>query len=729
MPIQFTVSTKARRPKKGEPCNGWAIEEFDINNHDEIRKLFASPMYYAHSFYQWKLGIRHKDKASTLSGIMVDLDEGLPMAEAASVLRKLNVYAILAPSRNHQKPKKGAEAMDRFHVYIPFAGPVPLSDALDNAWKCWVVDHFGEKVGNVDPAAWDRGRMMFPGLARTADQLVVIQGDVLDWEAVLAGYGQSRLAAEYKQKLRERRRLAAGKVSPPAPSRRGSARSRKGEFEKTGEFWAKEQPIDRGPDFDVVMASELEVLPFGQTHPCRCIEPGHEDEHPSAYVAWNEHGQLFVACAACQTIRWAKDWMTPYLKRLMFIGDRPWSVIGDQVCKISPQHHIVAPSEEGRRWLLTKIAQTRTYPASGMQLNRLKGGRDDARFVMADHGVDFYLPLASGAGSADDVGLFEDWVGELFGEHRDFLLRWLAVFAYANYQRLPMLVLNGPRGCGKSTWAEFLGSLYPAGYRVWDGDAGEFNEQNEGFLAHVDELPAAEHGRKGYKGFYRLTKKLTGSDVLAVNRKYGLKSQTRNNLNVVVTTNDPVPMHLEATEMPTSEANNQFFVHTMKRAPSIDLRRLSKILDLGRLWVRTKGWGIYQDWEGSEERVQARYGLNCPITAEERDTFEDSKSELAVSIDDYFHAMVVGRLADSVVPRVANGNGFVSNEGLDHFIRSSQIPYTKYYLRQELQVAGWLEKGGSGVRKIGGRVIRGYPMTDAAIRYAAEHGGLQGDTS
>jgi phage/plasmid-associated DNA primase len=57
--------------------------------------------------------------------------------------------------------------------------------------------------------------------------------------------------------------------------------------------------------------------------------------------------------------------------------------------------------------------------------------------------------------------LIEEYLDERFGQYKDFIKQWLAVFCYTNYKKLPHLILKGKRGTGKSTFSDIVSDIFP----------------------------------------------------------------------------------------------------------------------------------------------------------------------------------------------------------------------------------------------------------------------------
>jgi len=213
----------------------------------------------------------------------------------------------------------------------------------------------------------------------------------------------------------------------------------------------------------------------------------------------------------------------------------------------------------------------------------------------------------------EDNAFIEDWLKQLYGKYKDFIKQWLAMYCYTNYVPLPVLVLySKERGTGKNVFAEAICGIFDR-LHSRDTDYKQFTEAFKCKLWYIDEQ--CTDGKE----LYKVVKQIGGNNQLQVNIKYGLKHQVDRNLNVILTTNELKPMHMEADELQLDETNNQFFVLEMK--PILKKDRKADIADLiqERLghYVRTELRDVYQQIQQDPERGSYRYGIPVPVTREE----------------------------------------------------------------------------------------------------------------
>ena len=225
-----------------------------------------------------------------------------------------------------------------------------------------------------------------------------------------------------------------------------------------------------------------------------------------------------------------------------------------------------------------------------------------------------------------DNQLIEDYLDKTFGGHKDFIKKYLAVYCHSNYKRLPTLIFYGARGSGKTTFAEIMMEIFrPLSY-LWQG-----NEQN--FTPEVEKkLLVVEENNSDKASQYKTLKKYTGQKYALVNKKYKEPYQVKNNMNIIILSNEPIPLYLKKEELPVDEANNQFFVFEFKPfTDKIDASFQQKIIDCLGNYIRTELKTIYDSLEISK----FRYSISVPITMEEKNLFNSNTTEIDTDTDHF----------------------------------------------------------------------------------------------
>lgn len=224
-----------------------------------------------------------------------------------------------------------------------------------------------------------------------------------------------------------------------------------------------------------------------------------------------------------------------------------------------------------------------------------------------------------------DNSYIENYLADTFKEYKDFIKKYLAVFVHSNYKKLPTLCFTGGRGIGKNTFAEgFLGSIFPSLSIINPDFKTGFNSYIENKLIIIDE------SNEGARDQYLTLKKLSGQSKFRVNPKFEKEYSTRNNINVVILSNEPFFIYVSRDEMPTDETNNQFFIFEMKPPRKKDPMILDNLKARLGNYIRTE----LKDVFNSLDLTPYRYSIEVPITEEERFLFSNSVTENELVTDE-----------------------------------------------------------------------------------------------
>jgi len=535
------------------------------------------------SVWAWKDGVRLSANAVSCSGLMYDFDDGrLSLDEARERLIEAGVHAYLMPSKSHGKEKHGV-VCDRFHIFIPFYRPVDVeigSDLLvSQAWA------------TIDRSGLDRARFFDP-----PQSVELIRGS--------AGY------------FNPYRGLSMGNTYPA-------------ELEVklgTGEY-----------------KQVQEITAVGKVA-CHC--PFHEDKTPSAFVKVLEDGRQMLYCSACASsedaatsgVWWLEtngeverqsllDRMFLYDNTLMEVmRKRDGSCYAAQFTPRGPY----LDTGEVKRAKATLAGMGRKWAPGCFIEEHLKGGMGlSPGYAFTDDGIQFIEPMAEAR--VEDNRLVESWLRERFGSHVGFIKKWLSVYAFENFKNLPVIVLSGNRGGGKSTFAEVVSSLYPRLSRSWDGKLGAFNSELEGSLVVVDD------NSNDKKDLYVMLKATTGRTTLPINRKYGPQLEVRNNVNFIITSNEVTPISVHSIEEADCPENNQWFFYEMP-ALGQELRgdMRDRLIRAFPNYARTVLKSLHDEWLSSEEAARCRYGVASPITEDQAEVFASSRFQPEIDADIVF---------------------------------------------------------------------------------------------
>lgn len=216
------------------------------------------------------------------------------------------------------------------------------------------------------------------------------------------------------------------------------------------------------------------------------------------------------------------------------------------------------------------------------------------------------------------IDIIEQFLNDLFEDYTPFIKKWLALYSFSNFTPTPTLILFGPRGTGKSKFAELVANIYPNLSADWNGEDNNFNPELKKKLLIIEE------NSKLSKKQYRTLKKVSGASTLWINEKNEKPYEIRNNTNQILLSNNPLPMYVESTELPSSELNNQFFVYKMDKViqnPDPDIMDVLK-QHLGA-YLRSE---LYKVWDSMI--LEGRYSLKVPITSWEKKLYQNNVTRL-----------------------------------------------------------------------------------------------------
>ena len=228
-------------------------------------------------------------------------------------------------------------------------------------------------------------------------------------------------------------------------------------------------------------------------------------------------------------------------------------------------------------------------------------------------------------GSYLGIDIIENFLFDLFEEYTPFIKQWLALYTFTNFKPTPTLVLFGPRGTGKSKFAELVSNIYPNMATDWNGEDNHFTPE------YRKKCLVIEENTKLSKKQYRTLKKVSGSATLLVNEKNEKPYEVRNNTNLILISNNPLPMYVESSELPTNKLQNQFFVYRFgNKIENPDPNILDDIKEHLGAWIQTE---LRQIWEGMT--LEGRYSIPVPITQWERKLFENNVTRLEDAAKDF----------------------------------------------------------------------------------------------
>jgi len=255
-----------------------------------------------------------------------------------------------------------------------------------------------------------------------------------------------------------------------------------------------------------------------------------------------------------------------------------------------------------------------------------------------------------------DNRFIERYLKSIFGKHAPFIIEWLSVYCHSNYNKLPTILLTGSRGTGKSTFAEIVGDIFPSLTTDWYGHESDFTYEVEKKLLIVEE------NEKSSMNQYKTLKKYSGQKYAQVKKKFKDPYRVKNNMNMILLSNELISLFVTRDELPTDMKNNQFFVFEMKKLTgNIDPNMQQNILDRLGWYIRDELRKIYNNLDFTGKR----YSINVPITEDEKKLFNNSISEADLLTDTLIEQITLHPVDDF---KEFIDLGYFPSSLLDHYI-------------------------------------------------------------
>jgi hypothetical protein len=572
----------------------------------QYRKLADYLTEHNYSTIHWKNGSRKETNFIKAIGFVGDFDSG------ERTIQEVHDDLIAQGLNHHIIPSKSHTAEHhKFHVVLQFAHPVFSASGYKE-----IADHIVNTIlPGSDPAVTDAARYIY-GSRDDADS-------VSYWDGVDI------------------------KVADLA------------------EIWNRDTEI---LDKD---SAPVAVSDISSTTPIYC--PFHEDSNPSAFIDFSKKsGNWYIHCSSCgETF-----WMEQDCSHLERICDPYWSygtdiwdfgMINDEFFyeKLgNTKFHIQTQTEGGddKKNAMRFLVNNKHI----RHLSRI----DYLSDISADNSF-YAVDLSTGVISAhhraipadvQDNAYIDQYLSDRFGIHQEFIKEWLAVYCHSNYRKLPSLIFSGGRGTGKSTFAEIAGEIFPTLSFQWSGNEDSFTYEVEKKLLIVEENLSDKVSQ------YKTLKKYTGQKYATVKKKFRDPYQVRNNTNIILLSNELIPLFVSRDELPTDTRNNQFFVFEFpKLSRSIDPETQDKILARMGHYIRTELKVVFD----SLPSAGFRYSIDVPITDAERELFSANTTDLESDVD-----MLTHRLIDQY-----SNDTFPDDMPYFPFIEQGQLPvlWIKYY--------------------------------------------------
>jgi len=561
----------------------------------DLEKTLKSHNY---SLIKWKDGIRNASNFQYSDGFIIDIDEGLSIPDAEARLQSRNLNYYLIPSKSH------TDEHHKYHILLLFSYRVYSKESYGSLAEYIITDLLPE----CDPAVKDAGRFIFgsPNNVKTSSYLQGENLDVLEHE----------------------------------------------------DIWEKSLKLTKS-NGDPVYAIQTDKK-------TRIYCPFHRDNTPSAFVNYSAKSKnWYISCSACNQTFW--------MRRPAFESqcDPYWSY-GKDIFELGilNDEFFIEKIGKAKFHILTKThcspedkAAAFEYLVDNKHISHISRidylgdieAEESYYNVILDKGIIevHYAPLQT---AKQDNDFIERYLQERFQQYKDFIKEYLAVFCYTNYSKLPTLILKGPRGNGKSTFAEIVGEIYRPLTYEWQGHEENFTYEVEKKLLIVEENESTKMSQ------YKTLKKYSGQKYAIVNKKFKDPYKVRNNMNIIMLTNEAIPLYVSREEQPKDEFNNQFFVYEFPEIkPPMDPRIQDKILARLGHYIRTELRSVFN----SIIDIGYRYSITVPITDAEKALFIDNVTDLEADTDRCLQKLILDHSGEK--------EGIYSN-----FIEKNYIP-TKYF--------------------------------------------------
>jgi len=525
--------------------------------------------------------------------LMIDLDDGsMTFEQAVAKLQELNLNHVIITSRSHGK------SHDRFHILIPLKRPIATAKKYTEAVIAFASVHFPNRDKNLE-----NGAASFLGSPDNARFVMEFDQQDLDIDA---------------DAIEETETLTLDLAGI-------------GKSLRINDSWDDSLEVERAKTRNVVKAAEQ---PDGTSIYC----PFHRDNSPSAFIGYSatSHNQ-FIHCSACAKTYWHVVDGNVMDRRLAEFWSHGESVYqagftGNEFSfqKIGKEKFFVmtrARKEEERTELYEHLVRHKHLHSLGIVEYRGSMSATEPEYTVLPSIGTTTVNIPAIEVRDKNNSVIESYLETTFGQYKPFIKQWLSAYCYSNHEKLPTLILTGARGTGKNTFAELVAVIFEQLSITVQDISGAFNPFAEKKLGILDE--ALKQGKLQYAEL----KKLSGQEWFEINKKYMPQYKVRNNLNLIILSNDLLPITVASAEKPTDPGNNQFFVYEMPHISSgkIDPNFKFTLRKCLGHYIRTELKAVYTDVRAN--MAGCRYTVETPITEWEEQLFNFSRNEVELLVE------------------------------------------------------------------------------------------------
>lgn len=606
--------TEELRNEKGKDyinsisLDGW--ERIEVDPFSLTSTFFSSQGQYYAEMFDYTKGKDHiNTDFSTISAIVLDYDDkgvSLTSKEADELIKKMNIKAYLVGGSSYDPLYK-----DSFRVIFPLEEPInglELHFIINSISKSKTQFGKGLDTSAGTMRYWQPSSSVLFS-TNDATELLSVKGIEKYFNVKMA---EELDALDYSKGVVQKSKVVNGLNN-----------------------------ITLSKESGTFNLSEIS-LKQGEKIQCLCPDCGSNQNRGNkgknnAFISINNNGSYYLYCSSeNKTI-----WFEPDIESCT----EPYYVIGKAVYKVLVEEHKIWVTEIGEKnyYILTNVWGNKVLESKFYE-HLVKNKFVDTHFKIEYlHSAEWakekfereknILRLKIPAIPVDvcDNQFIENILEEWFGTQKDFIKKYWAFYCYTNYVKLPTLLLTGKRSTGKNTFCEMIIKTFPNSASTPTDIETRFNSFAEKKLIFLDEH--LESGAKQYKLF----KQLSGSEYIQMEKKYADPVEVRNNLNIIIASNDPTPLWLKKSEMPPDEIRNQFFAWEFPplKSGKMDSGLKKKLEERIGHYIRTELLSVFESSKG--DMANYRYAIPVPITDVLKSMYDCSVSPIEEAADEFIY--------------------------------------------------------------------------------------------
>jgi hypothetical protein len=607
MKLQLSLSTKIVENKESAlKIIKFGVADIDIDQ-TYLKKIFTQNVY---SGNQWDKGLCKNVNFQRMSAIILDADQGLKITEAQDLFKQYHHIIHTSTSHLADLKNKGGK-QERFRIILPL-DPNKYNTIDSSSVANEVYLYLFNKYIWADASCKDAARKYFPFLNKTYPDLFILH----------INEGKEYFSVDLTEVM------AQAKAMVVAPA--------KTQIDNTSYIYLNDEFVLRDGQTKIRLR---DINNYTSVYCNFCDDIN--SASGSAFIDLNADGKHYLHCKHCNR----SYWIAPEDEKgeLFYLGHQLMKIVSNpQKVAITPitKELLNDMQSERRQILLNRVAKFRTMPAGSFAVNHMSDAfAETISYELNTKHWELNIKTPPIPVVKKDNTYIDTWLDEMFKTYSDFVKDWMALFCYTNYKPLPAIVLNGIRSSGKTTFGELIKDIFPNMGAQWQATGEDFTEYFQKKLLLVEENPESDK-----RDQYVNIKKVSGSDTLNVNVKYGAKFEVRKNANIIVLSNAARPLVVIANEKPAHERDNQFFMLTLTERPkNLNSKIKVELRERVGYYVRTELRTRFLKWQASGIESQNRYSLPCPITDNMLYVYESSKTAIDEECEDIYDILKNGR--------------------------------------------------------------------------------------